>query len=322
MFWPVVYSNCDRLCSRGRVTMELFFHESIKNWEDWGRVFQSVSAFSPLVEEIYRREGLPFEPLENLTPGTNAVFRVGNTVAKVFFPAESGLDPLPDFRNEAAVCGRLTELGLSTPRLLASGCVEDRYRFYYILTEFCPYAEAGEWLDKAAPQEKEQLARTLRELLTRLNRPAEGLIPPVDLLERTRKNPRWKQAPAILAADFLRRAETLDLSKKVLVHGDLTRENILVTPEGKPVIIDCADACLAPARYELPPLVFELFRCDPAPLRVFAGSDVHGFAERVLDGLSFHDFGADILLQAAERHKMPMFQRLDQVRDFILERLI
>ena len=81
------------------MSTERFFHERISCWDDWGRVYQSKEAFSPLVEEIYRREKLPFAPLQNLTPGTNAVFRVGNTVAKVFFPRESGLDHTPDYQN-------------------------------------------------------------------------------------------------------------------------------------------------------------------------------------------------------------------------------
>ena len=53
----------------------MLFSETIQNWDDWGRVFQSIPAFTPLVREIFRREGLPFAPLQNLTPGTNGVFR-------------------------------------------------------------------------------------------------------------------------------------------------------------------------------------------------------------------------------------------------------
>lgn len=240
---------------------------------------------------------------------------------KVFFPAESGLDPLPDFQNEAAVCGRLTQLSLSTPRLLAQGWVEDKYRFYYLVTEYFQGKEAGDWLAAASPRQKERFAGRLRELLSRLNQPAEGLIPPVDLLGRALENPRLRGLPPSLAEDIRRRARSLDLSRRVLVHGDLTGENLLVGPGEEPVVIDCADACLAPAWYEYGPVAFELFRCDPVLLRAFAGEDPQGFAERVLDAVSVHDFGADLLREAAARAGVPAFASLGSVREFLLGRL-
>ena len=64
----------------------MLFNELIHNWSEWGMVFQSVEAFTPLAKEIFRREGLAFSGLENLTPGTNAVFRAGDYVIKIFVP--------------------------------------------------------------------------------------------------------------------------------------------------------------------------------------------------------------------------------------------
>ena len=51
--------------------------EQINNWDDWGKVFQSIPAFKPLVECIFNKENLPIVEIENLKPGTNAVFKVG-----------------------------------------------------------------------------------------------------------------------------------------------------------------------------------------------------------------------------------------------------
>lgn len=296
------------------------FHEKIAGWEDWGRVYQSIPAFSALAEEIYRREKLPFSPLQNLTPGTNAVFRSGNTVVKIFFPKESGLDPTPDFRNESAVCGYLTKRGLSAPRLLAQGCIEDAYTFFYLVTEYAEGQEAGDFLSAASPEQKQKFVRELKEILTALNRPAEGLIPPIDLLRRAAENPRLSRLPPTLAEEMRCRAQGLDLSNRVLVHGDLTGENLLVTKQRTLAVIDCADACLAPGWYELGPIVFELFRCDPFLLRAFAEPQ-EDFIEQVLDSVCLHDFGADLLRVAAEREGFSCFSHLRDVKQYLSEKL-
>ena len=298
-----------------------FFHEKISDWEDWGRVYQSIPAFSPLAEEIYRREHLPFSPLQHLTPGTNAVFRAGETVVKIFFPKESGLDPLPDFQNEAAVCGYLTKQGISTPRLLAQGKIEDAYTFFYLITEYAAGQEAGDFLSAASPEQKRQFVRELKQILAALNRPAEGVIPPIDLLKRALENPRLSRIPKALAEEMGHRARQLDLSRRVLVHGDLTGENLLVTPREKLIVIDCADACLAPQWYELGPIVFELFRCDSLLLREFAAGE-KDFVEQVLDSVCLHDFGADLLRTAAEREGIPCFSDLAEVKYYVNKKLL
>lgn len=247
----------------------MLFNYTIKNWDDWGKVFQLIENFTPLAQEIFRREKLEFANLENLTPGTNAVFRAGNYVVKIFAPKESGLDSQADYLNESAVCGALTERGIPTPRLVACGSVQDKYLFYYIITEYYLGVKAGTWLEKATPNQQEVFIERLRELLQKLNRPAHGLIPPVDLLARALENPRLERLPETLRAEMTERARMVDLRDTVLIHGDLTGENILVDEGGSPIIIDCADACLAPWWYELAPLVFELFHCQRNLLRMF-----------------------------------------------------
>ncbi len=299
----------------------MLFHETIANWEDWGRVFQSRGAFEALAQEIFRREGLPFAPLGPLTPGTNGVFRSGPYVVKIFFPKESGVDPRPDFENEAAVCGQVTRWGIPTPPLVAQGMIEDKYTFYYLITRYFPGKEAGPWLEMALPEGKAAFVRQLKGLLQGLNRPAQGLIAYVDLVERAVTNPRLRALAPSLQKEMCARAQGLDLGCPVLVHGDLTGENLLVDGDGKLMLIDCADACLAPAWYELAPIVFELFQCRGDLLRLFAGEDRDAFIEQVLDAVCLHDFGAHMLRDAPQREGAPPFTTLCDVRDFLLHKL-
>lgn len=299
----------------------MLFNYTIKNWDDWGKVFQSIEEFTPLAQEIFRREKLEFTDLENLTPGTNAVFCAGDYVVKIFAPQESGFASQADYLNESAVCGALTERGIPTPRMIACGSVQDRYLFYYIITGYHPGVEAGTWLENATPGQQEVFIKRLRELLQKLNRPAHGLIPPVDLLARALENPRLERLSESLRTEMAERAASLNLTDTVLVHGDLTGENILVDEDGSPIIIDCADACLAPWWYELAPLVFELFHCRKSLLRLFMDTDPEVFVERVLDAVCIHDFGANMLWDLAEREKAPCFSHLAEVRDFLLSRV-
>lgn len=210
----------------------MLFAHAIQSWEDWADVYQSIPAFAPLIQEIFRREDLPFSPLSPLTPGTNAVFRSGELVVKVFFPKESGLDPEGDFQNEGAVCRVLTQRQVPVPRLLAAGHLRDRYTFPYLVTQFCPGEELGQWLPKAAQREKLSLSRQLFWLLEQVHQEAPGLLAPLDLRRRALENFRLEHVPASLARELTQRAEGADLSRPVLVHGDLTGENVLVSPPG------------------------------------------------------------------------------------------
>lgn len=297
------------------------FQEEIGSWEDWAKVFQSIPAFTPLAREICRREKLPWQELSPLTPGTNGVFRCGDFVLKIFFPKEAGPDPEGDFQNELAVARWVLAQGIPTPAVVAQGWVEDKYRFFYLVTQFAQGREAGDWLVEASPLEQEMFIRRLKDLLQKLNRPASGTIVPIDLKDRARHNDRLQKLTPSLREELLARLEGLTWENPVLVHGDLTGENLLVREDGNLVLLDCADACLAPSWYELGPLVFELFRCQGSLLKLFAGVERELFVERVLDCVCLHDFGADFLYQLAQKEDLTPFTHLDQVRTVLWERM-
>ena len=112
------------------------FTEQINNWDDWGKVFQSILAFTPLVEHIFQKENLPLAKIENLEPGTNAVFKVGEYVIKIFAPQGMGEDYDTNVDVELFGMRLANAQGVPAPKLIADGFIEDKYRFRYMIMEY------------------------------------------------------------------------------------------------------------------------------------------------------------------------------------------
>ena len=165
----------------------MLFTESIQSWRDWGRVFQSIPAFTPWPGKSAAGRDCPGRSLRP-HPGTNGVFRCREAVLKIFFPKESGLDPALDFSTELAAAQQAASWGVPTPPVLAHGCLQDKYRFYYIATQYSPGKEAGPWLRDATPAQQAAFVERLRQLLPQLHRPTQAL-PRRDLRQEARGIP-------------------------------------------------------------------------------------------------------------------------------------
>ena len=100
--------------------MQTLFTAEIDGWASWEAVFQSIEAFAPLIERILRRHTLPAAPVEHCTPGTNAVFRAGKHVVKIFAPRESGAENEAEARTERFAIARANALGVPAPSLVAA----------------------------------------------------------------------------------------------------------------------------------------------------------------------------------------------------------
>ncbi|MCI8442835.1 MAG: aminoglycoside phosphotransferase family protein [Provencibacterium sp.] len=274
----------------------MYFNETICGWGDWGKVFQSRAAFAPLVKAVCEREGLPFEPFLNCTPGTNAVFEAGGRIIKVFAPLESGLNTLPDYQSETFGMQRAEKLGLHAARLLAAGELQDRYLFRYLIMQKLPgksFAQAKKQMDA---HRKQEAGKQLRRITDRMNTPCAPWGEPVDVRERALWGERW--APFSESFNRERRAftKTLSLENPVYVHGDLNEDNLLVDEKGQIAVIDFADSLIAPVCYEQALIASELFQFErPFLSGYFGDCRPEELAELCLSGLLLHDFGGDIL---------------------------
>lgn len=279
----------------------MFFAKTIENWTDWGAVYQDIPAFLPLTRAIFAKEGLPpIRETARLTPGTNAVFRADDFVVKIFAPKESGLDAESDFQTEQAAIRRAESLGIATPKLRGAGFLEDKYRFYYLITDYIPGKEAGTWLKTADKTQKERFCGWLWDALRPWNTPCADGVFRRDMAGYSLQNPRWQGISPAAEAHRRELLPRLTAMPEVCVHGDLTAENLLVPDEGVPVIIDFADTALAPACYELPPICFSLFDYDPELARMLWKSP-EPLAEALFAGLLLHDFGANFIEEICGR---------------------
>ncbi len=293
---------------------KMLFHHVIHNLEDWGQVFQDRSAFEPLIREIFRRHGLPFSGVTSCTPGSNAVFRCGASLVKIFAPEESGIGGKEEFLTERFGLLRAKRMGIPAPELFAQGVIEDAYPFYYLLMEYVEGKSLADLSPQLSGEERVQIGCGLRRIVERMDVPCAPFNGHMLFSQAAEK--RWKAFPASFRDDrkaYLEKRvrengknETAGAGGKpgaaagpaVYVHGDLNPDNILIRPDGSLCLIDFADALVAPIELELAGLLCDGFRFDPDYRKGFFGTEMcsgEELTERLLFGLLIHDYGANII---------------------------
>ena len=271
------------------------FKESINCWSDWGRVYQSIPAFCDLAQAILKKENLPLYNLEHLTPGTNAVFKVGEYVIKIFAPTESGIDQSSDLKTEIFSINRAKSLGVLTPKIIAVGFIEDSYRFDYIITEYIESKLFHDFSSDMSNCEKLLFGRKLREITDTLNTSCESFNS-LDIILDKERNVRWNRYQDSFKEERLSYITGYDYGNRVFVHGDLCSDNILISQKGDIYIIDFADSVVAPICYEHGHIAVELFDFTRSYTKGFFGDcSVEELTDICFNGLLIHDFGADII---------------------------
>lgn len=301
--------------------MEYLFQKEIADWDDWGELFQSIPDFTPLIEEIRRREGLPEGEAENVTPGTNAVFACGKLIYKIYAPLFSTSDATREYDTELFGLRFAQSIGVSSPHVVAAGKLDDRYTFRYFVLDRLEDPEAGDALKTLSSAQRQTFVAELHHLLQTWNRPLPDNHP-LKCVALAGDGQDWD----IFGENILQEFDELNRAgfysePQCYVHGDLTAQNILLDAANRPLPIDFADSRCAPAFYELPPILFDLFDFNPELIRLFcADGDPIVLADRAFCGILLHEFGSSFAEIICERFldcKADELKSIFLIRDFL-----
>lgn len=271
------------------------FNFEIKDWETWATVYCSKDEFTPLIKEIFKKEGLEFKKLENCKPGTNGVFRVGKYIAKVFVPLESGYDSMPDYKAELFAIERANLMGISVPKLIANGQVEDRYLFRYLIMDFVEGETLGDIKGTLTRKQKMDIGEQLRYIVQSWATPCENFNG-IDVIQRTLNSKRWQDAPTDIREAQKRYLENLKGEPFVYVHGDLTEDNLIIGSSGEITVVDFADSLCAPAIYEDMAMICDAFSFDKDFLKgYYRNYNSKEIVEICLNAILCHEYGYHVV---------------------------
>ena len=305
--------------------MKKLFSKNI-NQKSWEHIFQSIYAFESIIKTIFERHSLPFSKIENLMPGTNAVFKVGDKVIKIFAPAESGFYPLDYFNIEIEAQKHVNDCGVVSPSLLFYGAVEDKYLFRYIIMDFIKGQEAGKGLAELNNTQKYDFGVQMKNITNKINISIKSkAIPMLSQESCLANNSKWKDFAKNICDERAAVIRGISFETPVYVHGDLTAENVIIREDGAICLIDFADSLLAPYYYEWMPVVFDLFKCDAVMMAAYFGDYLNeDFYELLTRSVLIHEFGGHCVKGLCEARgvEVGVLSNVSLLKRFLVDCLI
>ena len=274
--------------------MKNHFSSEIHGRDSWTKIYQSIEAWEPLINFILDKESLHTSKVENLSPGTNAVFKSGEYVVKIFAPKESGYGDITVYESEIFALSFAQSHGVPVPKLIANGVVDDKYYFPYMVMDYIEGVEFSEHSKNFTDADKISFAERMREITDRMNKPCRNF----NNIDVKQRHSSWNDYEFLenFKAERLEYIKSHDFGKMIFIHGDLCEDNILIDNQNNIYIIDFADAVKAPQSYEHAHIASQLFNFDKSYLRGYFGEyNTDELVDICFDGILLHDFGGYIV---------------------------
>lgn len=285
-------------------------------WQEWCEVFNDFTYFENIIATIMEKHNLgEIDFVDDVTPGTNAVFRVNDFIVKVFVPVETKIWEEDDYINELESIQHALNEGASTPNIVANGSIILNQEWRYIVFDYIDSDELGYIIHDLPKEEQDDCLDQISLFLHNYN---IRMTDNSQILRRGLISGRWKEYDKRLINDIESYISNMSLDF-YKVHGDLTKENVLY--DGDVYIIDFADSCIAPKCYEYPPIAFDLFDYNLELTQDLFKEPYNELIDNLLNGLLIHDFGGDILSNILIRLHLDKTELLsvNDIRDAIID---
>ncbi|MCL2772774.1 MAG: aminoglycoside phosphotransferase family protein [Oscillospiraceae bacterium] len=250
--------------------MKNFFTEAMINGDIWYRLRQSKENFIPLIKYIYETNKLKFNEASVNHEPPYAVFRVENTIVKIFNPPEAKFWNEPEYDTELKAMKFCKNLGVLTPDIICNGIVYDSiYSFPYIVMNYIDGVDAEKAMPAFNHAEKVEFALKLKELKNKISCAAGIEIMRCDDPDRINHN-LWNHMPEPFKEERKRYIANANFSEFVFNHGDLNDSNIIIDKQGRLNLIDFAESVIAPSCYDWGSILYCL-GYEPVMMDVFFG---------------------------------------------------
>jgi len=282
----------------------MFFNNDIIDMNSWSAIFQSLSVFDPLIMKIFKDNNLEYQEPKNCEPGSNAVFKVGKYIIKIFAPDEAQLgSSIQSYEIEKNGMNMFKMMGLPTPKIYAYGIFNDKYPFPYIIMEFINGITLKDCNESLTNNEKENIGKELRRVTSLINKCSH--LKMFDIKNNQIIDKRWENFPESFQKERLEYLKHSNKSPKVFIHGDLTNDHIIVKDNGEIQIIDFADSRNGIIEEEYATLISEAFQYNPAYLfGFFANYENCIIIDTCISGMLTHIYGANIIKEKIEPEKI------------------
>jgi len=228
------------------------FNETITDIHSWKTYWKSEEKYMPLVKHIYEINNMEFGNISTPPKSTNPVFRVGETILKVFYPFEKTLEDGGDYTAELEGLIFCKNLGVNVPDILCNGTIYDNLcSFPYIVMTCIDGVEAETVFEKYNLLEQVEFVKQLRKLNDTISITTNINIPRYDESLRINHS-NWSIMPESFREDRKRFIENYDFPEPVFNQGDFAECNIIIDKQGRLNMIDFASCLIAPRYYEMP----------------------------------------------------------------------